>query len=544
MKEAAKETVIIVHGTFAAPEPGSSPWHQPTQDMPATEGFIAKLNDALQKRGSAARCWAHCSQGDQGFRWSGDNSWVARTRAAAELGSYVLKLRNEGWCCHIVAHSHGGNVVFEALRQIVTSLPSGAPLGKIVTLGTPFMDTMSPILERIGRRQKLTIGLSWTALFWLLLLPIIIWSSIAETGIAGFLNRSGFDAATVNTLVGLAVPMTFLSSAIIFVLLFLFLSRKSQTDPLISRNPQMQPKFLAISSVMDEPWQLLNYMRNAPNPIAVKKNLILYLISSMKSHISRSRQVARIYERKSYYDLTLAAKLLLALTHLMFFLFVSPFVLLSFFTVYLMIGWITQLGFGFGMPTFPGFSAQEITIWFSIFVGWAVLLLVFARIFGTAFYSAFFSPFRWCGYCLGAVKGIFREIATYVVRSRGWSVVLAIAMGLEGYRHQLPLIEQCPSRTPFVKHEDMPAGAQDRALAKRGEWIHRHLNDVSETFSKLVVTSADITLLQQAIEADQTLVHAAYYKDNECIALIADWIAEKGDMRSNAAIAAEVRGDA
>jgi signal transduction histidine kinase len=36
--------------------------------------------------------------------------------------------------------------------------------------------------------------------------------------------------------------------------------------------------------------------------------------------------------------------------------------------------------------------------------------------------------------------GIFREIATYIVRTRGWSVVLAIAMGLEGYRHQLPRI--------------------------------------------------------------------------------------------------------
>ena len=67
MEEAAKETVIIVHGTFAAPQPGTSRWYQPTEGMLAIEGFIAKLNDALQKRRSAARCWAHCSRGDQGF---------------------------------------------------------------------------------------------------------------------------------------------------------------------------------------------------------------------------------------------------------------------------------------------------------------------------------------------------------------------------------------------------------------------------------------------------------------------------------------------
>jgi hypothetical protein len=139
MDEAARETVIVVHGTYAAPLLGASLWYQPVEGVPATGGFIAKLNDALQKRGSAARCWAHCSQRDQGFHWSGKNNWIDRTDAASKLGNYVCSLRNEGWRCHIVAHSHGGNVVLEALPQITTALSSNAPLGKIVTLGTPFM---------------------------------------------------------------------------------------------------------------------------------------------------------------------------------------------------------------------------------------------------------------------------------------------------------------------------------------------------------------------------------------------------------------------
>jgi hypothetical protein len=166
-EEAVKETVIIVHGTYAAPKPAVSRWYQWAEGVPATE-FITKLNDALQKRGSAARCWAHCSQADQGFHWSGENSWIDRTRAASELGNYVLKLRKEGWLCHIVAHSHGGNVVLEALPQITTALPSSACIGKIVTLGTPFMDTMSPILQRIRRNQNLQSGLS-RAFLWLVI---------------------------------------------------------------------------------------------------------------------------------------------------------------------------------------------------------------------------------------------------------------------------------------------------------------------------------------------------------------------------------------
>jgi hypothetical protein len=55
---------------------------------------------------------------------------------------------------------------------------------------------------------------------------------------------------------------------------------------------------------------------------------------------------------------------------------------------------------------------------------------------------------------------------------------------------------------------------------------------------------ADIQSLLRTIEEDQTLVYAAYYTDDECIARIADWIAAEDDMPSNAAIAAQVRGKA
>jgi len=233
----------------------------------------------------------------------------------------------------------------------------------------------------------------------------------------------------------------------------------------------------------------------------------------MQSDISRGRQIAQIYEVKSYGDLKLVAKLALGLTHLMMLLL---------------------LNFALLVIPITSFVWEDSTQWlfpFYIFFGNCfilfVLILLFTRMFGPEFYSAFFWPFRWCAYRIGAIKGIFRKIGTYVVRSRGWSVLLAIAMGLEGYRHQLPLIEQYPSSIPgnCVRYENMPRSAQQRALARRGAWIDRHLNDVAQTFSKLVVTSADITLLQRAIEADQTLVHAAYYTDDECIARIADWIA-------------------
>jgi len=103
-------------------------------------------------------------------------------------------------------------------------------------------------------------------------------------------------------------------------------------------------------------------------------------------------------------------------------------------------------------------------------------------------------------------------------------------MGLDNYGFDPPPITQCPSNLAetFAKYENMPARAEQRALEKRGAWIARHLGDVSQTFANLVVTASDLISLLRMIEADQTLVHAAYYTDDDCIARIADWIAGNG----------------
>ena len=89
------------------------------------------------------------------------------------LGDYVAKLRNEGWRCHIVAHSHGGNVLVEALPQITAPPGSNLPLGKIVTLGTPFMDTMSLIQKRAKRQTNIVKTIGWI-LIWFYAISFII----------------------------------------------------------------------------------------------------------------------------------------------------------------------------------------------------------------------------------------------------------------------------------------------------------------------------------------------------------------------------------
>ncbi|MGY4402841.1 hypothetical protein ACVIYL_003644 [Bradyrhizobium sp. USDA 3315] len=55
--ELPKETVIVVHGTWAALRPRTTNWWFRTVEAGGNApSFTAKLDEALEKRGSRARC--------------------------------------------------------------------------------------------------------------------------------------------------------------------------------------------------------------------------------------------------------------------------------------------------------------------------------------------------------------------------------------------------------------------------------------------------------------------------------------------------------
>ena len=456
--ELTKETIIIVHGTWAAPEADKRRWYQ-RPDGTLVDGFVSKLNAALRKHGSRARCWAHCTHGSQIFVWSGKNSWIARTNAAAALGAYVNNLLDQGWCCHIIAHSHGGNVVCEALPEILSASSSWrgstepdvsisrhpglsdwlhreahngtvrGTLGKIVTLGTPFMDTRTPVAKRAssqkyvlalpGRSFLLVARLLFGMIFLMIFLAIVaapllavlivmlIWwttETIMRLGLRRSISTEGSTSMTVSMGNKGSKPTT----------------------------AKTGPKFLAIGSVMDEPWQLLHHSQMIKNPMAIQANLLTYLIRSVRAHIMRSIQVARIHGAASYRDLRTTARISL----------LSSYVALGVASVYT------------ANQTQPfGLSSMITAQLFTVGAVFSAVLLLTGMFGSSSFFSAFMYPFRFCGYCVKAAGGLFNETLTYVVRSRGWSVILAIAMGLEAYRYKLPNVEQFPKYIPDVKYE-------------------------------------------------------------------------------------------
>ncbi len=293
-----------------------------------------------------------------------------------------------------------------------------------------------------------------------------------------------------------------------------FYRRMSPVDtaPWSAVNPTAQPQFLAITSQMDEAWQVLHYLRSAPIPIAVKLNLFSYLWSALRSDISQRVALAPIYGARSYNDVGRITKLAAALMHL--------------------VG-LSLLGWAVFMVLQPGQQAADPFSFGGLFailcVIWFVVALVLTRHLGEEFFSTLLLPIRWFSQRVGSLASIFTAVLTYGMRYWGWSVLLKRAMGLEGYRFALPSIDTFPSNLPegLVKYETLPESIIQRALYKRSAWISSHLGDVSETFSKLAVSTADVTALLRTIEEDQTLVHAAYSTENECIARIADWIADR-----------------
>ncbi len=163
------ETILVVHGTFSAPAPKSAAHTNdpcnatecghdvrecPTNDDSTTRwwepngSFCQALNAKLAERGANARCWAHLHPHQQPFSWTGANSETDRQKASVKLTLELDAIAHDERVrhFHIVAHSHGGNVVALAL----SNLPRHK-LGKVIFLGTPFITTSSVFRQPIPK---------------------------------------------------------------------------------------------------------------------------------------------------------------------------------------------------------------------------------------------------------------------------------------------------------------------------------------------------------------------------------------------------------
>ena len=123
MPEDKPDLIILVHGTFAnSNDDVGSRWWQSGSD------FSQALNKRLEGK-------ARCAGPSEVFHWSGKNSETERRMASHSLAHRFLELEREGQPYHVIAHSHGGNVLLSALFRCKGDLKF---LRSWATVGTPF----------------------------------------------------------------------------------------------------------------------------------------------------------------------------------------------------------------------------------------------------------------------------------------------------------------------------------------------------------------------------------------------------------------------
>ena len=162
---------VLVHGTFAR----DAGWTHPGSKM------SVMLKNAIPGDALVTT-----------FEWSGRNSHGARLFAGAELAQRLRLLRSlhPGASLHVVAHSHGGNVVAYALREAgVRDLLDG-----VVFLGTPFIIAIPRSLKPTLRLLKtVSIVLSALGLLVLAFLALAVTTLVVyETTVSMILSGALF----------------------------------------------------------------------------------------------------------------------------------------------------------------------------------------------------------------------------------------------------------------------------------------------------------------------------------------------------------------
>jgi hypothetical protein len=137
---------IIVHGTFAT----ALRWWRPGDAQ--APSFADRLEDALARRGLPGTVWRPAlaaGWSPDAFAWSGRNRHEDRVLGGRTLAIQLNALAetldatdDAPLVVNVVAHSHGGNVVLEALPRLA---PIVRP-GRLVLLGTPLL-TFRPTLR-------------------------------------------------------------------------------------------------------------------------------------------------------------------------------------------------------------------------------------------------------------------------------------------------------------------------------------------------------------------------------------------------------------
>jgi hypothetical protein len=146
-----------------------------------------------------------------------------------------------------------------------------------------------------------------------------------------------------------------------------------------------------------------------------------------------------------------------------------------------------------------------------------------------AFVTSLFVPFAIVGRHFGVLLSLPTQIVGYFVRQRAWPLFRRLSLGLDGFPIEVGGICIKPPHFPdaAVQYEELRPEVRDRVLRTRDKQIGSHVGAVSALLSQSGVRTDDLTILLSNVYTNVSLVHAAYYQEEEYIDRIARWIAGK-----------------
>ena len=518
-----KETIFVVHGTFAGPRAGVTQWYEPGSP------FCEALDEALAAKGSAARCWAHLE--DRGedlrrranrrtpwFSWSGANHWIDRASAADSLLAEISRVAAKGWRWNVVAHSHGGNVLLEALA--LDRVRAGIK-GKAVLLGTPILRfgpedrrrvafpwpdgipwtvPRPPVPGREAKRTSLAVGLIASLPIWLFAFLAVMSAAGTSAGSLLIADKRFWIAAAVG------VPLIYLAfrsmKATMVSVMFLLTGGGQSRAALMS----FPPRLLFVNSANDEAFRFLTAILAAKDPLRGGDEER----REARFDLWRSRGAAAMFEDKRAYPWSGRTVLVWLLTCLAAVAATSLVPVRSD-----PAGWAP-------------FAVKQLVSW-SLAVCALALLICPGPLVAAASLPWRVGLFAW-----RFVASALQAAALRRVRRRAWRDLRRLALGLVGSPHRIEDVA--------VLHHP------DESYAE-GEWLFEPLAPAAEAFAiserrrqfadewqkTAAADEADMWNVDGWHErvgrfaGDASLVHTVYYRHPDAIEQIAAHLARDDD---------------
>lgn len=140
----SKQKLILVHGTFAADGTDAEEawWSQ--------SGVFGRMVKGTYEGGAGPSLREHFDEVVP-FTWSGENTVSARRAASAKLLAKCVELEKQGCPYSLIGHSHGGTVIWGALRAAAWNRQIKLEhLKSWVTVGTPFIHLKRTLRVRLA----------------------------------------------------------------------------------------------------------------------------------------------------------------------------------------------------------------------------------------------------------------------------------------------------------------------------------------------------------------------------------------------------------